>query len=118
MRDGVQRTESLLGPVDILVNNAGVLYYTLMKNLHIEEWQEIADVNIKGVLNCLGAVLGKMVERRQGHIVNISSDGGRKVDINTFFLTFNMSVICGLKLPASVLHLYPVFKLYFCFYNI
>lgn len=118
MRDGVQRTESLLGPVDILVNNAGVLYYTMMKNLHVEEWQKIVDVNIKGVLNCVGAVLGGMVERKQGHIVNISSDSGRKVDISTFFLTSNIFVSCGLKVPASVLHLYPVFKLCVCFYNI
>jgi len=90
VRDGVQRTESLLGPVDILVNSAGVLYYTLMKNLHIEEWQKIVDVNIKGVLNCVGAVLGRMVERRQGHIVNISSDGGRKAFPG-------LAVYCGTK---------------------
>jgi len=90
VRDGVQRTESLLGPVDILVNSAGVLYYTLMKNLHIEEWQKTVDVNIKGVLNCVGAVLGRMVERRQGHIVNISSDGGRKAFPG-------LAVYCGTK---------------------
>jgi len=118
VHDGVQRTESLLGPVDILVNNAGVLYYTLMKNLHVEEWQKIVDVNIKGVLNCVGAVLGRMVERRQGHIVNISSDGGRKVDISTFFITSNRFVGCGLKVSASVLRLYLVLKLCVCFYNI
>lgn len=100
------------------MNNAGVLYYTLMKNLHVEEWQKIVDVNIKGVLNCVGAVLGGMVERRQGHIVNISSDSGRKVDISTFFVTSNMFVSCGLKVPASVLRLYPVFKPCVCFYNI
>jgi NADP-dependent 3-hydroxy acid dehydrogenase YdfG len=92
VRDAVQRTESLLGPVDILVNNAGILYYTMMKNVNVEEWQQIVDVNVKGVLNCVGAVLGGMVERRQGHIVNISSDGGRKVDICTFFLSSNMFV--------------------------
>jgi hypothetical protein len=111
VRDGVRRTESLLGPVDILVNSAGILYYTMMKNVHVEEWQQIVDVNIKGVLNCVGAVLGGMVERRQGHIVNISSDGGRKVDICTFFLSSNMFVSCGLKVPASVFHLYTVFEL-------
>jgi NADP-dependent 3-hydroxy acid dehydrogenase YdfG len=81
VRDGVKLTESLLGPVDILVNSAGVLYYTLMKNVHVKEWCMMVDVNVKGVLNCVGTILGGMVERRQGHIVNISSDGGRKVGI-------------------------------------
>ncbi|GFG29419.1 hypothetical protein Cfor_02620 [Coptotermes formosanus] len=90
VRDGVQHTESLLGPVDILVNSAGILYYTLMKNLHIKEWQQMVDVNVKGVLTCVGAVLGRMVERRQGHIVNISSDGGRKGFPG-------LSVYCGTK---------------------
>jgi NADP-dependent 3-hydroxy acid dehydrogenase YdfG len=75
----VKHTESLLGPVDILVNNAGVLYYTMMKNVHIREWQHMVDVNVKGTLNCVGAVLARMVEQRKGHIVNISSDGGRRV---------------------------------------
>jgi NADP-dependent 3-hydroxy acid dehydrogenase YdfG len=118
VRDGVQHTESLLGPVDILVNSAGILYYTLMKNLHIKEWQQMVDVNVKGVLTCVGAVLGRMVERRQGHIVNISSDGGRKVDISAYLLTSNVIVSCGFKVPASVLHWCPVFKLCICFSNI
>jgi hypothetical protein len=39
----------------------------------------MVDVNVKGVLNCIEAVLGGMVQRKQGHIVNLSSDGGRKV---------------------------------------
>jgi NAD(P)-dependent dehydrogenase (short-subunit alcohol dehydrogenase family) len=81
VRDGLKLTELLLGPVDILVNSAGVLYYTLMKNVHVKEWHTMVDVNVKGVLNCVGTVLGGMVERRRGHIVNISSDGGRKVGI-------------------------------------
>jgi NADP-dependent 3-hydroxy acid dehydrogenase YdfG len=89
VHDGVKHTESLLGPVDILVNNAGILYYTLMKNIHIKEWQEMVDVNVKGTLNCVGAVLAKMVERRQGHIVNISSDAGRKVCTQCCLLLIN-----------------------------
>ena len=36
-----------LGPVDILVNNAGTMYYTMMKNLHEDEWERQIDVNIK-----------------------------------------------------------------------
>ncbi|KAH9494553.1 hypothetical protein Btru_019837 [Bulinus truncatus] len=74
----VKQTESTLGPVDILVNNAGVMYYTLMKNLHEDEWERQIDVNCKGVTNGIGAVLDGMVKRGKGHIVNMSSDAGRK----------------------------------------
>ncbi|XP_049804567.1 uncharacterized protein LOC126248021 isoform X1 [Schistocerca nitens] len=75
---GVKKTESLLGPISILVNNAGVMYYTLMKNLKLSDWKKMVDVNINGVLTCLSAVLGGMVDRKCGHIINISSDAGRK----------------------------------------
>ena len=75
----VARAEEELGAVEILVNCAGVMYYTLMKNGREQEWEQTIDVNCKGVLNCVGAVLPGMLERGRGHIVTISSDAGRKV---------------------------------------
>lgn len=58
---------------------AGVMYFTNMKNLHEDEWERTVDVNCKGVMFGVGAVLGGMIERGSGHIVNISSDAGRRV---------------------------------------
>lgn len=75
----VAHAERELGPVDTLVNCAGIMYYTLMKNLHEDDWERIVDVNCKGAMNCIGAVLGGMLGRGRGHIVTISSDAGRKV---------------------------------------
>jgi NADP-dependent 3-hydroxy acid dehydrogenase YdfG len=75
----VARTEEDLGPVDILVNCAGLMYFTLMKNRHEDDWERTVDVNCKGALNCIGAVLQGMLDRGWGHIVLISSDAGRKV---------------------------------------
>ncbi len=75
----VARTEVELGSVDILVNCAGVMYYTLMRSLHEDDWERTVDVLCKGMLNCIGAVLGGMLERGRGHIVTISSDAGQKV---------------------------------------
>lgn len=75
----VALVEAELGPVDILVNCAGVMYFTLMKNLREDEWERTVDVLCKGMLNCVGAVLGGMLDRGRGHIVTISSDAGRKV---------------------------------------
>ena len=75
----VARTESEIGPPEILVNCAGVMYYTLMRNLREKEWETTVEVNCKGALNCVGAVLPGMLDRGKGHIVTISSDAGRVV---------------------------------------
>lgn len=79
VKELVALTEDELGPVDIFVNCAGVMYFTLMKNLREDEWDQTVDVLCKGMLNCVGAVLEEMLDRGQGHIVTISSDAGRKV---------------------------------------
>jgi NADP-dependent 3-hydroxy acid dehydrogenase YdfG len=54
-------------------------YYTLMRNAREDEWERTVEVNCKGALNCVGAVLPGMLERGRGHIITISSDAGRKV---------------------------------------
>ncbi|CAM9450429.1 unnamed protein product [Chrysoparadoxa australica] len=79
VKELVRVTEEAFGPINVLVNNAGVMYYTKMSNIHEDEWERTVDVNCKGTLNGIGAVLGGMVERGGGHIVNISSDAGRRV---------------------------------------
>ena len=65
--------------VDILVNNAGLMPLSFIKNLKIDEWDQMVDVNIKGVLYCTAAVVSHMIEQQSGHIVNISSVAGRIV---------------------------------------
>jgi NADP-dependent 3-hydroxy acid dehydrogenase YdfG len=67
------------GNVDILINNAGLMPLSFFKNLKIEEWDQMIDVNIKGVLYCTGAVVTNMLENKSGHIINISSVAGRIV---------------------------------------
>ena len=79
VRSLVGRAENDLGPVGILVNCAGVMYFTMMKNLREEEWERTVEVNCKGAINCVGAVLPGMLQRGKGHILTISSDAGRKV---------------------------------------
>jgi len=65
--------------VDVLANCAGVMYFTLLRNLHYQEWEDTIDVNCKGVVNMSGAVLPKMVTARSGHIINISSDAAKQL---------------------------------------
>jgi NADP-dependent 3-hydroxy acid dehydrogenase YdfG len=67
------------GKVDILINNAGLMPLSYFKNGKVEEWEQMIDVNIKGVLYCTSAVVPYMLEKRSGHIINISSVAGRIV---------------------------------------
>lgn len=67
------------GTVDILVNNAGLMPLSFFKNLKISEWDQMIDVNIRGVLYCTAAVIPHMLAKKSGHIVNISSVAGRIV---------------------------------------
>lgn len=67
------------GRVDVIVNNAGVMPLSPMAAMKVEEWERMVDVNIKGVLNGIAAVLPEMTARGSGHIVNIASIGALSV---------------------------------------
>ncbi|MFL6455807.1 MAG: SDR family oxidoreductase [Nitrososphaeraceae archaeon] len=67
------------GRIDILINNAGLMPLSYFKNCKVEEWEQMIDVNIKGVLYCTSAVIPYMLDKKSGHIVNISSVAGRIV---------------------------------------
>jgi NADP-dependent 3-hydroxy acid dehydrogenase YdfG len=63
------------GRVDVIVNNAGVMPLSPMSAMKMDEWDRMIDVNIKGVLHGIAAVLPEMTARGAGHIINIGSIG-------------------------------------------
>ena len=71
---------SRFGHIDILVNNAGIARTTRpLETISDEEWSLVIDIDLRGVFNCMRAVLPHMKKQRNGKIVNISSSAGRSV---------------------------------------
>ena len=67
------------GRVDVMINNAGIMPLSPMASLRVEEWDRMIDVNIRGVLYGIAAVLPPMLARQSGHIINIASIGALAV---------------------------------------
>jgi NADP-dependent 3-hydroxy acid dehydrogenase YdfG len=64
------------GRIDVLINNAGVMPLSPMASLKVDEWDRMVDVNIKGVLYGIAAVLAPMTRQADGQIINVASIGG------------------------------------------
>jgi 3-oxoacyl-[acyl-carrier protein] reductase len=69
----VERVESELGELDILVNNAGITRDTLIARMTDEDWEQVIDTNLRGSFNMSRAVARRMLRRRAGAIVNLTS---------------------------------------------
>jgi 3-oxoacyl-[acyl-carrier protein] reductase len=71
------------GRVDILVNNAGIFTESLIENLSIDAWDRVINTNLRGTFLCTRALIGQMLDRGDGRIINIASQigqiGGRSV---------------------------------------
>ena len=78
LTSAVNQAEAQFGPAGALINNAGVMLLGSMADQDPAEWQRMFDVNVKGLLNGVHAVLQGMITRRSGSIINVSSVAGRK----------------------------------------
>jgi NADP-dependent 3-hydroxy acid dehydrogenase YdfG len=84
------------GKLDVLVNNAGVMPISPLDDLRVEDWEEMIDVNIKGVLYGIAAALPVFRKQGFGHFVNTASTAGHKT-------VPNQSVYSGTKFAVRAI---------------
>ena len=78
VRNAVKTTEELLGAIEILVCNAGIAGPTAkIWEYPPEEWQQVIDIDLTGVFNCLHVVSPIMIDQNYGRIVNVASVAGK-----------------------------------------
>ncbi|RKR05602.1 NADP-dependent 3-hydroxy acid dehydrogenase YdfG [Flavobacterium sp. 90] len=70
---------SFYGRLDVLINNAGMSELSRIDDLDIDGWEEMIDVNIKGVLYGIAAAIPVFKQQKSGHIINIISTSGIKI---------------------------------------
>ncbi|MDH4571813.1 SDR family oxidoreductase [Salinicola acroporae] len=79
MRGFVTAAQETYGRVDVIINNAGVMPLSKLEVLKLDEWNRMIDVNIRGVLHGIAAVLPVMQDQKAGQVINLSSIGGHAV---------------------------------------
>ncbi|WP_058972810.1 SDR family oxidoreductase [Type-D symbiont of Plautia stali] len=76
----VKHAAETYGSVDILINNAGLMLFSGWSDVAWDDWNKMVDVNIKGYLNAIAAVLPGMLSKNDGQILNMASVAGHQVD--------------------------------------
>lgn len=79
----VENTIKEYGRIDVWINNAGIMPQSTFDKRKVEEWNQMIDVNIKGVLNGIAAVLPTFLEQNSGQIINVSSMAGYHTDVGS-----------------------------------
>lgn len=76
--DLAKQTLNMFGRIDVWVNNAGIMALSNLDSGRVDEWDQMIDINIKGVLYGINSALPSMRKQNSGQFINISSVSGHK----------------------------------------
>ncbi|WP_129785848.1 SDR family oxidoreductase [Promicromonospora panici] len=79
VRDVVDEVVEEHGRIDVIVNNAGIMPLSRLDALLVDEWDQMIDVNVKGLLHGIAAVLPHFARQGGGHVVTVASVGAHEV---------------------------------------
>jgi NADP-dependent 3-hydroxy acid dehydrogenase YdfG len=79
IRPAITAIDAEFGPIDILVNNAGMGYTGGLAEIPLTDWQQVLDLNVTSVLQCIQGILPGMRQRQHGTIINVVSIAGHQV---------------------------------------
>ena len=111
----VKKVNEKFGTVDVLVNNAGVAIVSSLADSNTEDWDLTMAVNLKGTFLCTREVIGPMMKRRSGKIINVSSRAGREPFADfTAYCTSKYGIIGFTESLAVEMSKYNVFVNVIC----
>lgn len=77
IKDSMSKVFNKFGKIDILVNNAGISLHKPTKEMSVEDFNKVININLNGPFICSKSVISYMEKQKRGKIVNIASLGGR-----------------------------------------
>ncbi len=84
------------GQVDILVNNAGIFTQSLLADMSVADWDHVLGVNLRGTFLCTRMLIGQMLERGSGRIINIASQLGQIGGVEAVHYSASKAGVIGL----------------------
>ena len=102
VRAMAERVLEEFGHVDVLVNNAGIFTQSLLEDMPVEDWDRVLPVNLRGPFLCTRALIGQMLERGSGRIINVASQLGQIGGVEAAHYSASKAGLIGLtKAPAA-----------------
>ena len=98
----VRKAEEIYGKTDLIINNAGVMLLGNLENQNPQEWKDMLDINVLGVMNGMQIVMNDMKDRQCGTIINISSIAGVKPFTNHAAYCASKYGVVGLSEVARI----------------
>jgi len=99
----IEKARTSMGGIDVLINNAGLGYFDPLTQAKLEQWHEMVDTNIKGILNMIHGSLHEIIERK-GHIINLGSVASHHVFANSGIYCATKHAVLAISESLKVEH--------------